>query len=417
MESVMALWKYLLPLLVCLAACERAAPPAAAVRGIETPAGPGASLPRLTTGPDREVWLSWVEPGPEGGHALRFSVLSDLSWGPARTVATGRDWFVNWADFPSVTPLGGGRVAAHWLVKRPGGTYAYDVAVAVSSDGGNHWGEALTPHGDATATEHGFVSLFPLGDQVGAVWLDGRDTLAAADSGASGHAAHAGGMTLRAGRIDPESGTADEVRLDRLVCDCCQTGAATTTGDGTVVVYRDRSADEVRDIAVVRQADGVWSTPAPIANDGWRIEGCPVNGPAVDARGPRVVVAWFTGAGQPRVQAALSTTGGHLFSRPVAIAAGSVLGRVDAAMLDDGSSVISWLEHAGEAGAEIRYRRIDPLGTTGPVQILATTSPARSAGFPQMTSGADGLVFAWTRVGEPSAVETVTVLVPPLTGD
>jgi hypothetical protein len=342
-------------------------------------------------------------------------VLADDAWAPARAVATGDGWFVNWADFPSVTPLGGGRAAAHWLVKRPGGTYAYDVALAVSSEDGARWSDPVTPHGDATATEHGFVSLFPLGADVGAVWLDGRQMSDAGGGATDSHAAHGGGMTLRAGRIDPDTAAVAEAELDGLVCDCCQTGAAATR-DGVVVVYRDRSADEVRDIAVVRYADGAWSTPAAVAADGWRIEGCPVNGPAVDARGQDVVAVWFTGAGQTRIRAAWSRDGGRHFEAPVPIAAAAALGRVDVAMLDGDSAVISWLEAREGASAEIRYRRIDALGATGPVYRLATTSAARSAGFPQMARGGDGLVFAWTRVGDPPSVETVTVPLPPLNG-
>src|SRR5690606_31880608 len=146
---------------------------------------------------DGRVWLSWVEPSDEG-HGLRFTTFDGVGWQPVSTAAAGADWFVNWADFPSVVHLGDDRMAAHWLQKVDGGTYAYHVRMAVSTDGGERWSDAVAPHADASPTEHGFVSLFPLPDGVGAVWLDGRHTTGAhADDHDHGHGQ--GAMTLRAG--------------------------------------------------------------------------------------------------------------------------------------------------------------------------------------------------------------------------
>ncbi len=373
----------------------------------------GASLPRLTAGGDNRLWLSWVESLDGGAHRLRFSRFETDRWGPARTVAEGRGWFVNWADFPSVVPLGRDLAAAHWLVKRPGGTYAYDVAVAISTDGGESWGAPLRPHDDRSATEHGFATLFPVGGEVGAVWLDGRNMAPADTGGHAGHGGAGGGMSLRFGLLSAGAGAmADrkaELEIDPLTCDCCQTGAA-VSGNGVVVVYRDRTVGEIRDISYTRFEDGQWSTPRTLAADGWRIEGCPVNGPAIDAKGDATVVAWFTGAGEPRVQAGWSADGGRSFLAPVIIDRGGVMGRVDVAMVADDSAVVSWMAGGGDEGtAEIRYRRVDADGALGPVHRLDTTSAARSAGFPQLAAGGDGLVFAWTRTGEDGGIATVTV--------
>ncbi len=63
------------------------------------------------------------------------------------------------------------------------------------------------------------------------------------------------------------------------------------TARGPVVAYRDRSVDEVRDIAVVRRVNGTWTTPAVVHDDHWQIAACPVNGPALASRGDTVVIA------------------------------------------------------------------------------------------------------------------------------
>jgi len=385
------------------------------LRSLPSPAAVGASLPRLSTAPEGEVWLSWVEPRQEGKYALMYSVSQAGGWSEPKTVIEDGPWFVNWADFPSVVPLGGGRVAAHWLAKKAGGVYAYDVAMAVSTTGGETWSEILTPHTDGTATEHGFVTIFPVGEEVGVVWLDGRNMTPATGASAGEHG-HGGGMTLRYGRLDMTGAIVGEALLDELTCDCCQTGAA-ITAMGPLIAYRDRDSDEVRDIYVTALNDGNWSDPASIAEDNWRIAACPVNGPFVDAMGPQVVLAWFTAAGdKPTVRVAFSKDSGTSFATPIDIDAGRVLGRVGAVLLDDGSAVVSWLAAQDEGVAEIRFRRVDATLGAGPPQVVASVAGARSSGFPQMRKGGDGLIFAWTVPGESSRIETATTQIPPPPG-
>ncbi len=381
---------------------------------VPTPAASGASLPRLSMSPQGEVWLSWVEEASTPGtHRLLFSVLGADGWGPPVTVAEGGPWFVNWADFPSVVPLGEGRVAAHWLAKREGGVYAYDVAMAVSTDNGKSWGEPLNPHTDGTATEHGFATIFRVDDEVGIVWLDGRNmSPAVGDEGHHGH----GGMTLRFGRIDFDGELSEQTELDDLTCDCCQTGA-TVSVDGPVVVYRDRTSDEIRDIYVTRLENGRWTAPSPVAVDNWHIAACPVNGPAIGAVDARVAVAWFTGADErSRVQMSVSTDGGATFGRPHLIDEGRVLGRVGLVMRGDGSTVVSWMAMTDDDTAALRFRLVSHNGATGPIRTVTMLSGARRSGVPQIALRGNQLVFAWTRADEADALSIGTAIVelPPI---
>jgi hypothetical protein len=218
-------------------------------------------------------------------------------------------------------------------------------------------------------------------------------------------------MTLRTATIgrDGLRGGPDG-ELDARVCDCCQTDAALTT-DGPVVVYRDRSAREVRDIAVVRLVGSRWSEPAQVHADGWQIDACPVNGPAIAARGREVAVAWFTAPDMPRVRLAFSSDAGRTFSRPVEVANGEVTGRVDVVLLDDGRAVVSWLQQAA-AGAEIRAQAFDRDGPAGAAVTVAATSVQRASGFPQLVRAGGGLLFAWTDAGQPAQVRTAYATLP-----
>lgn len=374
------------------------------IRASESPAVSDSREPELTATQDGRIVLSWVEKLGEKRYALRTAALDQNGWSEARTVSEGDNWFVNWADFPSVIDLKDGSLAAHWLVKSGAATYAYDVNISRSKDGGQSWTKPIVPHRDGTQTEHGFVSLISLPDgRVGAVWLDGRNMKNMKDN--DEHAPAAESMTLRYAAIDADGNLSEETQLDERVCECCQTSAAVTS-DGPVAVYRDRSTSEVRDIYIVRQVNGSWTMPQPVSADNWQINGCPVNGPSVAAAGRNVVVAWFSSVDDtPRVKVAFSQDAGATFSQPIQVDDGENVGRVDALLLPDGSALVCWL--AGNVqGGQIKVRRIQPNGAVGPAAVIAQTDISRSSGFPRMARLGDEVYFAWTEFGKPSRIRT-----------
>jgi hypothetical protein len=373
---------------------------ASAPRPLPPPAAAGSGEPNLAVGPDGRVYLSWIEPAADSAHALRFSVLEGDRWSAPRTIASGRDWFVNWADFPTMAVLPNGRMAAHWLQKSGTGTYAYDVRVAISPDGGVTWSQGVVPHTDGTASEHGFVSMWPAqGDSVALVWLDGRKYGASEDEHDLSNE-----MTLRYTTVGPDGRAAPDREIDGRVCDCCQTGMTMTAG-GPLVVYRDRSPDEVRDIYVTRMVNGAWTPGRPVHADGWVMPACPVNGPQADADGQRVAVAWFTAADSTEaVKVAFSADGGATFGAPVRVDGGSPAGRVDVQLLEDGAALVSWMERTGKTEAEVRIRRVGADGRMGEPRTLTASTSARSTGFPRMVRAGDDLVLTWTGAGKPSSI-------------
>lgn len=376
----------ILAVLPAAAAGETALP----ARELAIDAAPGSTAPRLTSGAGGRLVLSWTEPAGEG-HRLMYAVLGE-GWGEPVMVASGEGWFVNWADFPSVLPLSDELWAAHWLVRRPAGGYAYDIAMATSTDGGATWSEPVTPHTDDTDSEHGFVTLFPHPGGFGAIWLDGRNTVRP-----PGESPADSGMTLRTATFDGSLAAADQAEIDGLVCDCCQTDAASTPA-GPVAVYRDRSEDEIRDISVARFVDGRWEPGVRVATDEWRIPGCPVNGPAIDAQGSRVAVAWFSAAGdRPRVSFAWSADSGASFGAPVEVASENNYGRARVALLGDGDAAVSWLCRTPEDGAGVCLRRVTAEGRAGPVRTLSAAAGTPALSVPQLARDGETLIVAWTR--------------------
>jgi hypothetical protein len=52
---------------------------------------------------------------------------------------------------------------------------------------------------------------------------------------------------------------------------------------------------------------------------------------------------------------------------------------------------------------------VDASGAVGDPVVITRTGAERASGFPRFVVAADGLVFAWTRVGDPSEVLTASL--------
>lgn len=359
------------------------------IQPLQVPAAAGSLAPNLSTGAAGTLVLSWLE--QDGGtNRLRYSVFADGAWSDARTVASGKDWFVNWADFPSVVPLSDSLWAAHWMVNQSSG-YAYDVAIALSQDGGSSWSAPVRPHDDGTPTEHGFVTLFPQDGAFGAIWLDGRNMAQEPETEQAMQ-----GMTLRAATLDADLRIGNEAVIDGLTCDCCQTDVA-VTASGAVAVYRDRTAEETRDIYTARLVNGAWEPGQSVAEDGWTIAGCPVNGPVIAADGDRVAIAWFTAADdRPRVRIARSADGGVTFSAPVDVVADQTSGHVGLALLPDDGVAVSWTCDLPNGHHGVCLRAVSGTDERGPVHVMSGDDEVPSLSVPQLARHDGVLVAAWT---------------------
>ncbi|MEL7296288.1 MAG: hypothetical protein AAGJ86_01435 [Pseudomonadota bacterium] len=390
MRRYSALFAAMLPLLF---GCRQQPP---AMIELKSPAAAHSALPHLAVSESGAVVLSWVET-QEDSAALKFSVLNDSSWSPARVIASGDDWFINWADFPSVQPFGERGLAAHWLVKKPGSTYSYDIAMAFSTDGGQQWSIPITPHRDGTPTEHGFVSLYPTDDGVGAIWLDGRETGGGHDHDQN-HAAASGSMTLRHAHIASDGALSEESVIDSRVCDCCQTDITLIDGE-PLAVYRDRSDTEIRDTFYNARRDGRWQTGRPVNDEQWMIDGCPVNGPAVDSRAQQVAVAWYTEAsGSASVRTSQSSDGGQQFAHATILDDANPIGRVDVAHLPNNAYLVSWIGRTDAGDTALLAQRVDYDGTRSARRVIAPMDAARRSGFPQLIVHDGSAVVAWTNI-------------------
>ncbi|MBK9171140.1 MAG: exo-alpha-sialidase [Bryobacterales bacterium] len=353
------------------------------VRPLDPPALPGSGMPFLATAPDGGLFVSWIDPLPESESALRFARWAGPGWSQPETIATGRNWFVNWADFPAIAILPGGTMLAHWLTRpEEGGKYGYGIRIARRPPGAREWREIHGANLDDPKDYAGFLRFAP--DGSGAVYLappKARD---------GGHR-----KTVRFVAFHPDGSVVADKEVDADACSCCPT-ALVRSDRGLVAAYRDHLPGEIRDISVVRFVDGAWTEPAVVHPDGWKIQGCPTDGPAMAAVGPHIGLVWTTRADErPRVQMALSRDGGATFTPPIRIDDGDPLGRPAITVLDKQNYLAVWLEKSAAGKADIRARRVSIEGEAGTSRTIAPAAAARSAGFPQVAVAGDQVVFAW----------------------
>lgn len=355
--------------------------------------------PDLTATADGRLLLSWLSKQEGRRTALQFGSYTDAGgWqSQPRTIAVGQSLMANWADVPHILATPDGALWVQWLQANASGPSAYDVVLARSRDGGQNWAQMTRVNQEASGSYSGFVALWAAANnRLGIAWLDGSGKTA----GHEEHDGYGGGaMQLRTNAFDMNLERGEDVTVDALVCDCCQTDVAITAG-GPLLAWRGRSEGEIRDILTARLDAGSWTVPKPVHADGWKTEACPVNGPAVAARGNDAVVAWYSeGDGAPAVRIARSGDAGDSFAAPVVVARGQdVLGRVDAA-LDGQQAWVAWLreDEANQTLMLARYST-DLSKELQRIEVASLQGRGRATGFPKLVVHADVAWLVWTDV-------------------
>lgn len=347
---------------------------------VPNPSGPGSIQPNWSVMPDGALILSWIEPAKDDSLSLRYAIRRGEKWSEARTIIAKRPFFHHPAEAPEVVAVNDRVLLAHWIETEEGSEAEF-LYVSASTDGVK-WSTPSMAHKDKSKVQHGLASMVVSGpNEASILWLFtpmGED----------------GPAYLMRSVVDAAGKFVKEERLDSDVCTCCPTSVAKTP-KGLLVAYRDHTPADIRDIAVTRFENAKWTPPKIISPDNWKIEGCPINAASVAARGNRAMVAWYTGVGgSPKVQAAFSNDGGVTFGKPVLISTGHAFGYASAALIDDNTGVISWLERNAKGGARVLLRQVSAAGTVGPV-VQAAEGGQQTLGYPRTVSSAAGTFIAW----------------------
>jgi hypothetical protein len=326
--------------------------------------------------------------------------------GAAETPVLVVVWGANAADVDRTAPTGGRSAAA----TPASGTR---LLMARSNDGGRTFSPATSVPGTDAPGNRGWHSVAV--DAAGrpmVLWLDHRDT-----AGAPGqHDQHAAASPAAR---PPTSTTADGVARAQLsqlfvgsadaklppraiargVCYCCKTALAAGEDGSIYAAWRHVYDGNRRDIAFVASKDGgrTFAAPVRVSEDGWQIDGCPENGPALAVDRQRVVhVVWPTmvrDRGRETMTLFHSTSrDGRTFSPRAALPVAGPAYHPQIALTDRSTPVVAW-EEVAAGGRRIKLWRggtAEDLGA-GVYPAVAVT-PSRT-------------VIAWTRrAGSASAI-------------
>ena len=296
-----------------------------------------------------------------------------------------------------------------WTGREPAST----IRRTRSVDGGQTFEPSVTLEGPKASGNRGWasVSLDDRGD-VRAVWLDHR----AVPEAGSGQHHHAGAAPTPAGKAPDPAAVADAVsraqrsglyyagpgatparELAAGVCYCCKTALATGPGGLVAAAWRHVYEGNLRDMAFATSRDGgrTFGAPQRVSADGWAIDGCPEDGPAVavDARST-VHLAWPTvvnGAGQYKAVFYASSADGTAVSPRVQVSPRNrSVAHPQLVLTAAGAPIVFWEGTAADRGIWSSTRQPDgrfaaPVRISGPVP----------ASYPVAAFARDGLLVAW----------------------
>jgi len=379
------------------------------IKFIKTNFSEESSEPNLHTSDSGEIYLSYISSNLNSNESKLFYSLFDFyndSWGESNLIVKSSKMFVNWADFPKITANELNGISAHYLEMSSEEKFSYDIKVVNSKNKGNTWSIPLKLHSDSTKTEHGFVSTINVNNRFLSTYLDGRQNeLSKNDNSIKPQ------MTLRGTSYNIDGKILEDQLIDNRVCDCCQTDLAITKNGRSIVVYRDRSRNEIRDIYYSYKDENTWSNPLSIFNDNWVISGCPVNGPAISTFNNTSAVVWYTFSNNNnQLKVAFSNDISSGFDIPIIVNANDPIGRVDIELLDQNTALISYIDII-DGSAYIKLQMITSDRNQNKLLIIDESSENRSSGFPVITLDKEKnkTIIAWTENKEKFKIKTALV--------
>ncbi|MDZ4803066.1 MAG: sialidase family protein [Bryobacteraceae bacterium] len=280
-----------------------------------------------------------------------------------------------------------------WQTRRDGEASALRFARSTN------WGESFSKAGDvepgnATASQ-GFynMAVSPKG-VVYVAWLDGRDR---AKSKPGTSAVYLARSTNRGVSFDKP------VRVTLDTCPCCRPSIAFTGDDNVHVAWRGVINDDIRDIFMATSADGgaTFSKGVRVAEDNWKISGCPHSGAVLTSVQKRILATWSTvREGKAQLYAAWSDDNGRTFSARTRVADTVVdPNHPSVVSMGDRAAIVFQGRPSGKSAGwgqvNAYYREIDVAGKLSPLVRLGNAKA--SASYPELAYEEPGRVFvAWT---------------------
>jgi hypothetical protein len=273
------------------------------------------------------------------------------------------------------------------------------------------WSPAITLNDDGLPVSHSFqgAAVGPDGT-IYAAWLDGRER----ESGGGQDKGYTGGSSALylARSTDGGRTFGKNQRIAGDVCPCCRVAFGFSAGRA-VVSWRGVQSGDIRDIHVASSGDSgaTWTAGSRVAEDNWKIKGCPHVGASLAALNGRLWLAWYSeGAGKPGIFLASSQDGGQTFGPRRLVSEGTTdPTHPELTAAEDRLAVVfqarSAAARAGFGKTGIYYREFTPSGVPG--RLIRFEPSVATPNYPHVALGMSGRAFVtWTETvaGKPKAL-------------
>ncbi len=298
--------------------------------------GEEASEPAIGVVDGRVVAAYVVKSGEDGDLFVRsFDTAKRAFSEPVRVNPVPGQVKTWYGDPPTIAAGPEGKIYVAWTAKYPDGERGTILYMSGSRDGGASFDEPVRVNDDAEPASHGMHSMAVAPDgKIYFAWLDERYLKGKTAATPTPHGGH-GNSNVNAGphpeeaEVEPNAELyfaqsndgktfSGNRRLAGEVCPCCKTATVISEKGRVAIGYRKVFDGEFRHIAVTSLNDfgDAWSQPVQVSDDGWRINACPVSGPALRFDGDTLEIAWYSGgeAGPHGIYTSRSTDGLRTFA-------------------------------------------------------------------------------------------------------
>lgn len=286
--SDVTFWRWVLPVILCLAWAALVQPALAAGSHRRVALGTSAAFDR-----QNRLWIVRTEPVDKNAHViLQRSDDNGTTWQPAiRATTTAEPVSADGENRPKLAFGPRNEIYVTWT-SPTSEKFTGDIRFTRSLDGGKSWSAPAVVHRDRQVITHRFESL--LVDQVGRVWvtwIDKRD-LGAAQAAKQ---EYSGAAVYYAYSDDQGATWRGDYKLADHSCECCRIALTLDAKGRAVAMWRHVFPPNERDHAfAVLQPEGKGVVVERVTMDHWKIDACPHHGPslAITADGTRHAV-WF----------------------------------------------------------------------------------------------------------------------------
>ena len=313
-------------------------------------------------------------------------------------------------------------VVVVWTAKSSDGSR---LLISRSQDGGTSFTRAAPIPGSEAAGNRGWESTaVDRGGRVVAVWLDHRDMASSVgtpmhheghDHASAGTPNADSAVRAQASKLyfSPLDGASRSHAITGGVCYCCKT-AVTTGPDGAIyAAWRHVYPGNLRDIAFTMSRDGgrTFTAPVRVSNDGWVLDGCPENGPALAVGADGAVhalwptlVAGATSDSEPALALfhATSRNGGAFSPRERMATEGTP--RHPQLATTSAGLVAAWDEQTAGGARRVVLARLTGSGAAPARASREVVSGNARAQTPAIAGASAAVVIAWAEGTEQSVI-------------